>query len=263
MSKHVFYAAIAALLIPAAAMAQQFQAAPDSIFDGQGYGSSYAGAGGTTGLSGEWLGAVVDGGRGAFDAFGFYNGGTEQLQQVRQVSLLSGNVFRFFDTFTNHGSSSVTTTLNFFGNLGSDGDELVSHASGGLVVSCMDGGDGQCADQPVLALVAGNNGLATAGIRPNYYNASFTVTLQAGQSLSLLNFAFLASDLAGTAAADQQLALSTGQLLLRAPRLEGLSAAQVASIANYNLAPVPEPGTWLMALAGLGVVGLRLRRRSR
>ena len=185
------------------------------------------------------------------------------LTQQRQVDLLSGNVYRFFDTFTNNTGATITTTLNFFGNLGSDGDELISFNSGGLIVSCEDDWSGACGGgDPVLALVSGNNGLGQASITPDRYNVSFSITLQAGQSLSLLNFAFLASELDGPTAADQRLAKATGQALLNAPRLDGLTAAQIGSIANFNITPVPEASSWAMLMAGLGVMGV-LRVRSR
>jgi len=251
-------AALAVLIIPAAAHAQQIQAT-DSVFNGNGYGSTYIGAGGTTPLYNQALGQVVDGGNGAFDAFGFYNSGVGSLSQTRQVELLSGNVFRFFDTFTNHSASSVTTTLNFFGNLGSDGDEIVSAPKAGLLVSCEDDGSGSCGSDPVLALVSGNTGLGQASISPDRYNVSFSVTVKAGESLSLLNFAFLASDMNGPTDADLLLARSTGESLLYTPRLEGLSTQQIASIANFA-APVPEPSTWAMMMLGFGLVGLGLRR---
>jgi hypothetical protein len=144
------------------------------------------------------------------------------LTQQRQVDLLSGNVYRFFDTFTNNTGATITTTLNVLGKLGSDGDELISFNSGGLIVSCEDDWSGACGGgDPVLALVSGNNGLGKASITPDRYNVSFSITLQAGQSLSLLNFAFLASELDGPTAADQLLAKATGQALLNAPRLDG------------------------------------------
>lgn len=261
MQMRILRAALAALLIPAAAHAQQFQAT-GGIFDGVGYGAHYAGAGGSTPLYNQALGEVVDGGNSAFDAFGFYNGGVDGLSQTRQVELLSGNVFRFFDTFTNKGTSTVSTTLNFFGNLGSDGDELVSMAKSGLLVSCEDDGLGHCGSDPVLALVSGNKGLGQASITPDRYNVSFSVTLKPGESLSLLNFAFLASDLNGPTDADILLAQSTGSALLAVPRLEGLSAQQIASIANFTT-PVPEPSTWAMMMLGFGALGLLRQWRLR
>ncbi|WP_422017080.1 PEP-CTERM sorting domain-containing protein [Roseateles sp.] len=262
MVQRILCAALAALAIPALAHADQFQAT-GGIFNGSDYGSRYVGAGGNAPLTSQALGEVVDGGHLAFDAFGFYNSGVGSLGQARQVELLGGNVFRFFDTFTNTGTTAVTTTLNFFGNLGSDGDELVSHNGGGLIVSCTDDGTSQCTAQPVLALVSGNNGLGQAAITPDRYNVRYTVSLAPGQSLSLLNFAFLASDADGPTAADVSLAQATGLALLSDPRLEGLSPQQIASIANYTLSPVPEPANWMLALAGLAGIGLWQRRSRR
>jgi len=253
---------VAALSVPTLAQASQIDALPQ-IFTGTGYAASYSGPGGAVQPSNQWLGAVVDGGNYAFDMFGFYNSGVGSLSQTRQVDLLSGNTFRFFDTFTNNSSAPITTTLNFFGNLGSDGSELVSRNSGGLAVSCTDGGGGSCADQPVLALVSGNNGLGTATITPDRYTASFKVQLAAGQSLSLLNFAFLASDTAGPTDADVILATDTGLSLLAAPRLDGLTEAQISRIANYTISSaVPEPSSWIMMIVGFGAMGLMLRRRN-
>lgn len=252
-------AAVAALL-PFTAEAAQFQAGAD-IFNGTGYGSSYTGVGGTVQPSGAWLGSVADGGYDTFDNFGFYNSGVSSLTLNRQVELLSGNVYRFFDTFTNNQSTRVTTTVNFFGNLGSDGDELISYDAGGLMVSCEDDGAGACIDDAVLALVSGNNGLGSQAITPDRYNVRFALDLAPGESISLLNFAFLARDEDGPLDSDVDLAIATGQSLLAAPRLEGLSAEQIARIGNFNIAGVPEPSTWAMLIAGFGVTGAALRRR--
>ena len=43
---------------------------------------------------------------------------------------------------------------------------------------------------------------------------------------------------------------------------EGGSSAAGMSTALYNLAPVPEPETWAMLLAGLGILGMRARRQK-
>ncbi|WP_028966445.1 PEPxxWA-CTERM sorting domain-containing protein [Sphingomonas phyllosphaerae] len=255
----LYLIAASALLAAGTAEAQQFDASP-GIFTGSGYAASYNGPGGNVQPSNKALGSVWGGGADTFDAFGWYNTGTGGLALTRQVELLSGNTFRFFDTFTNNGSNVPNVTVNFFGNLGSDGDELVSYDQGGLIVSCEDDGAGACTDDAVIALVSGNNGLGKAAITPDRYNASYLLNVLPGQSVSLLNYAFLARDVNGPTADDVALATSTGQALLAAPRLEGLSDAQVARIVNFA-APVPEPKTWAMMLAGFALVGVALRRR--
>lgn len=258
--KHYLIAA-SALLAAGTADAQQFSASPD-IFNGTGYSASYTGKGGNVQPSNKALGSVWGGGANTFDAFGWYNTGTGGLTLDRQVELLSGNTFRFFDTFTNTAGSAANVTVNFFGNLGSDGDELISFDRAGLIVSCQDDGAGACVDDAVVALVSGNNGLGKAAITPDRYNASYSLNVAAGQSVSLVNYAFLARDVNGPTAGDVALAISTGQALLAAPRLEGLSSAQVARIVNFA-APVPEPRMWAMMLVGFGLVGFGLRCRRR
>lgn len=242
------------------AVAQQFQASADII---GGNGSSYFGR--NTG-SGDGRGYISDGGRDAFDGFGYYSSGLGGLVLNRQVELLSGNTYRFFDTFTNNTASSISQTLSFYGNLGSDGAERVLYNSGGLIVSCQF--SGACYGDPVLALVSGNNGVGRASVSSGSYFASFSVTVDAGQSIGLLQYAFLASAASGTTSADVSLATSTGQQLLSAPRLQGLTSTQLAQVVNYDLsavAPVPEPTTWAMMLIGFGMIGAtaRYRRRTR
>ncbi len=253
-------AMLAAALLPAHAGAAQFQAGAD-IFTGTGVGARYVGPGGNVQPGNRPLGSIADGGFDTFDNFGFYNTGTGGLALSRQVELLSGNTYRFLDTFTNTTGAAIRTTVNFFGNLGSDGDELVALSAGGLTVSCQDDGDGNCIEDAVLALVAGNNGLAQVAVTPDRYNARFALDVAAGQSVSLLNFAFLARDEAGPLASDVTLARATGQALMAAPRLDGLSATQVAGIVNFSVSAVPEPAGWAMMLTGLGATGIMLRRR--
>lgn len=252
--------ALIATALPATAHAAQFQAGAD-IFTGTGTAASYTGAGGNAQPSNRPLGSVADGGYDTFDNFGFWTGGTGGLTLSRQVELLSGNTYRFFDTFTNTGTAAISTTVNFFGNLGSDGDELVSTATGGLIVSCQDDGAGACTEDAVLALVSGNNGLAQAAITPDRYNARFALNVAAGQSVSVLNFAFLARDEAGPLASDTALAQTTGAALMAAPRTEGLTDAQVARIVNFAVSAVPEPSTWAMMMLGFAATAITIRRR--
>lgn len=258
--KSAALAAVTALALPATAQAASFQASAD-IFTGNGFAGRYVGSGGQVQPSGQWLGGVQGGGAGTFDNFGFYNRGVGALTQTRQVELLSGNLFRFLDTFTNNTGARIRTTVNFFGNLGSDGDELVSTNAGGLMVSCQDDGDGHCTEDAVVALVAGNNGLARQAITPDRYTASFDLDVAAGQSVSLLNFAFLARAVDGPTAGDVTLATDTGRALLQSARVEGLTEAQRASIVNFSASALPEPASWVMMILGFGLAGGMLRRR--
>lgn len=261
--KTILTAALAAALFSSAAVAAPFAATPD-IFTGSGYAARYVGPGGNVQPSNRPLGSIWGGGADTFDAFGYYLGGTGGLQLSRQVELLNGNVFRFFDTFTNSSNRDTSVSVSFFGNLGSDGDELVSHDAGGLMVSCQEDGNGVCIEDAVLALVSGNNGAARATITPDRYRASYQLNVAAGQSVSLLNFAFLARGEQGPDSSDITRATQTGLALLRAPRLEGLSQTQIGQIANFTLAaPVPEPATWLTLILGFGAIGASVRLRNR
>jgi len=57
------------------------------------------------------------------------------------------------------------------------------------------------------------------------------------------------------------LARTTGRALIAAPRIDGLSAAQVATIVNFTVTAVPEPASWAMMMIGFGATGAMLRRR--
>ena len=254
--------ALAVLPLPRSLKRRKSRPSP-GIFNGTGYGAAIW-LGGAVQPSNQPLGAVVNGGNGAFDMFGYYNSGVgSRLTRARSTcSAATPSASSTLSPTTPTARSRPRSTSS--GNLGSDGWELVSHNQGGLIGEVLDGGAGSCADQPVLALVSGNNGLGKASITPDRYNVSFDVTLAAGQSLSLLNFASLSSDENGPTDEDVLLAKSVGQSLLSTPRLDGLTGDQIRSIANYNFtSAVPEPATWIMMMVGFGVLGAGLRRRNR
>ncbi len=225
----------------------------DGVYSGPGFGA---------------YGSVADGGRDAFDSYGYYpNALPAGLTDTRLVeAFTSRNLYRFLDTFTNTTSDTISTTLVFFGNLGSDSATLTEYSAGGLIVSCQSGSIG-CESDPVVASIAGNNGLGHQLINGDNYSASFDVTIAAGASISLLNFAFVASEETGTQASDVTLAIVRGQSLVANPFLDGLSTRQIAQIANYDFGTpsgtVPEPATWAMMMGGFGMAGAMLRRYRR
>lgn len=211
-------------------------------------------------------GTVNDGGRDAFDQYGSYRGAIDAdfggLTITRQVEGFTAlNLYRFFDTFTNNTTGTISTTLTFIGNLGSDAATHILSTGPNSIVSCQWDGTA-CFGDPVIASVSGNYGMATMGLVGDAYSASFDVTVAPGASISLLNFAFVASDFGGTTASDADLATSTAQSLIDHPYLDGLTDDQIASIVNFHLGAVPEPASWATMLLGFGVVGGVLRRRA-
>ena len=257
------FASALACALGGGASAQQFQAAAD-INTGFGDGSSYFG----TGLIGSNLGASFDGGRDAFDTYGVYTGALNGLSFSRRTELFADqNLYRFFDSFQNSTGETINATLTFGGDLGSDGGTQLLASGGGLYVTCA-GTAGNCFGDPVIAHV-GFQGAAQS-IAFDDYSATFNLTVAPGQTVSLLNFAFLASTLGGTNASDKALAISRGQALLANPYLVGLTAQQQAQIVNFTpQAPppgggvVPEPASWALMILGFGSAGTMLRARRR
>jgi hypothetical protein len=261
LSRAVGGAAALFLLAAAPVKAAQFVATAD--FNGGGaVAGSYVGPGNFTSAVG-WLN---DGGRDAFDGYGRYLGGASGITLQRRSELIAGtNVFRFFDSFTNTTAGALTFDVDFFGFLGSDVLTKTLYDDAGVLVTCQAIG-GACTHDPVIASVAGTLGLVSqtlSGSNTNQYDAVYRLTLSPGQTASLLNFAFLASDLAATKPSDVTLAEDTGKFLAAHPMLDGLSDAQIASVVNFDLgvaSAVPEPAAWATMLCGLAFVGAMLRR---
>ena len=255
---HVMLAAMA-LALSGTAQAQQFNALNDIVG-----GSPYIGAG-TVGL--DTAGTVNDGGRDAFDSFGGYEN-LGALTFTRQTEQL-GNTYRFFDTFTNSTAASVSQLVRFMGDLGSDAATTFPTQTPGISVTCQ----GACTSDPVVAVIYSNNGMGTISFGPGRngggaerLSVDFLLTIGAGQSASLANFAFLASEQNGTAPSDLVLANATAASLFANPDFSGLTSQQIAGIVNFGAGQsgaVPEPATWAMMVLGFGAVGGALRSRRR
>ena len=176
-------ALLGALLLPAAAQAAQFQANADLV------GSSSTSYGQiATGAAAGTFGASSDGGRDAFDTYGFLtNDAPGGLTVLRQSEFFAAkNLYRFFDTFTNNTAAAITTTVRFSGDLGSDSGTSIRLNEAGILVTCQF--SGACFGDPVVGAVSGNNGASTTSLTPgshsgnDRYNADFALTVLAGQA---------------------------------------------------------------------------------
>ncbi len=177
--------------------------------------------------------------------------------------------------FTNPGFNPITTSFEFESNSGADsamqfvatssGDTLFSTADRWVVVddNSTSGGDPStvfilygpgAANTPTGAAAtttfdsAGNQGV----------RSTFNVTVNPGQTVRFLFFIGLQET-----AAD---GIATAELLASGERLVSeMTAAELAEVANFRIAPVPEPSTYAMVAGGVVMAAVRRRmtRRTR
>jgi hypothetical protein len=245
----------------------------NDIETGTSQGSQYQGPGAFDGFEG----AVYDGGNDAFDNYGRWQdpgGAGSSLSFTRNVeALTASNTYRFLDIFTNNTGLTISTTLTFFGNLGSDGDEMVDLSGSGLTVAHERRSDGSTYD-PVIAHVYGNNAFAAANmgasISQGLYTSTVSLTLNPGQRAGILQFAYLTredttilnygTNGTNTVATFITDATAVGNTLLNDPDVSGLSPGEVASIVNFNV--VPEPSSALLLSLALTSICARRRRNQ-
>jgi hypothetical protein len=174
-------------------------------------------------------------------------------------ALTSENTYRFLDTYTNPTNAAVSQTVFFAGNLANNGNHAILLQNPFLTV------DKDNTDRiPTVAMVNGNDAWAQNNMSVSYsgreYILAIQLSLAPGQSVNILNFAFLAFD-TGTVrnvAGDSALAQSFGQHLVNVPDYSGLSAQDINKIVNFT----PEPATVGLVAFGLAL-SLTLRRRLR
>lgn len=230
---------------------------------------SYTGPGGESGITrSDFRGTAADGGYDAYDVMGSLSNLGSLTAQRRTETLSSLNMQRWFDTITNPTQSTISTTVYWWGNLGSDGYQSMVGQNDFSAVNVDDLGF-----DPSIAFVWGNNDFARDQMSFNFYDApdsygisrdwvhvAIDLTLEANESTSLLFYTFLARDL-NDRSADTQLALDTAAGLVQDPFLTGLSSSEIAGIRNFGSVSVPEPGS--IAMLGLGLAGVFLSRKRK
>jgi hypothetical protein len=215
---------------------------------------------------------VGDGLSDAFDG-AFYLYDTAGLSVNRDIATLESHyTYRVLDIFTNNSSSTITTTVRNYTNLGSDGGENVVEEGANRSVTFEDyANDGTPDYDPVLAFSYGSGSGAPVSVfgdvGSNRFDMTFDLTLEAGESVGILYYATLirdASDRSGDIASAQ----SISQGFLDDPfLLSGLTSAQIATVGNFGssldvVAPVPLPAGMPLLLTALGGAAVVARKRK-
>lgn len=250
------------------AQAAQFTIPADVWIGDNRFGASYFGPGYTSGNS--YLGTFGRGG-GTYPFYGLLSNAGNLTITRRTEAFQDLNLYRLVDTFTNNTSAPITRELGFQAyiytpnNLG-----YTVHQEKGLYVTCTNAGQGLCDGPPVAAHISGNVGASRYFVDNTRYIALFNVTINPGESISLLNYAFLAretNDPRPPAPSDVPLAINRGKELLANPYLDGLSTAERARVVNWDFSklptpgPVPEPA--MIGLLGLAAVAIGVLRRRK
>lgn len=259
--KSLLTAAVAVLSVMGSIVAEaaQIKISESVRQPGGNLGASYIGQGGNN-----LLGTVENGGYHAFGRFGRYFQVHSDLAMHRRTEAFQAlNLFRFYDTFTNVSQNTLNLDMFFMGSLTNSSHDVLLEETG-LDVVCYSGGTGSCHMTPVIAFLAGNNGRTNGYYSQGAYYAHTKVSLKPGETIGLLNYAFLARDTSGVLPSDITLAIDRGRELLRNPYLDGLSEAERARVINWNFSatsPVPEPA--VVGVLGVGLAGIAAMRRRR
>ena len=170
-----------------------------------------------------------------------FNGliGERQTEVYTNNASLPQNTARWFDSFTNETDDAVTVNLAFGGNLGSDGSAVIEGQGDGYLVLS----DGAESD-PVFLFVFGDGSadpdvVNSDGDPYTDENQLFFlyegIEVAPGETVSLVHFNQLFTDEDAYANSIAQ-ALAAGPLFINSEVFGGLTADQVASILNFNIA---------------------------
>jgi hypothetical protein len=169
------------------------------------------------------------------------NGTFSGLTVAREITVPdtgSQDFARTVDSFTNSGSTAVTVTVEYVGNLGSDADTTVFATSNGTTVAPSDqwiGTDGN-GTPAIITYIHGPDGIepATVSVTGDNIQWSYQLTVPAGQTLRLADFTIVAANTAAAEAAANALVTSSG---FGGQAAALLTPAQLQSLANFvNLA---------------------------
>ncbi|MBU1241341.1 Ig-like domain-containing protein [Myxococcota bacterium] len=144
-----------------------------------------------------------------------------------------GTWARYLDTYTNDGTETVTLTVYYYGDLGSDDAGVIYTAAGGRAYLEYDE-DGD----PPLGVIPGTAASVDIPSYSEYWEVTYELTLAPGESKSILAF-----HLAGDSIEDgpnaymmnlsQEIVDSVDSMGLGSPYLTGLNLVEFNSISNW------------------------------
>ena len=167
---------------------------------------------------------------------------------LKRTVLSDSATVRTFVTLTNNTATSITTTFELYGNLGSDGNTSIkASSSGDLSYSTADhwlvtDDSGTTSGDPALIHVNSGVGATvsakTQSLSRDNLSTVFDVTIGAGESVSFLSFVQMHSTSSGAISAANLLNIAD---LTTTTLLAGLSTQEITQIVNFSLSTNEAP----------------------
>lgn len=191
------------------------------------------------------IGAFPDGDAGTAYALKFNGlGANRRTETYATDNALSPTAIRWFDSFTNRTSASITTNIRFYAALSDAASKAVIEQQPGYLITA-DRLTGATKSATVLHLYSDANyanqvTITQSPVPDSEFTFDYTIEVGSGKTVSIMVVNYIFADLdrltdpTGAAEREKQNAMSMATSFINSPIFTGLTADQIATIVNFG-----------------------------